>query len=71
MLEPAATPLRSRLRRSAAAARAGDDAAPEATDAARETPARPDDATPEGQRFLLHLLAENLDYVLDALGGPT
>ncbi|KAH8057322.1 hypothetical protein JL722_6975 [Aureococcus anophagefferens] len=34
-------------------------------------PARPDDATPEGQRFLLHLLAENLDYVLDALGGTT
>ncbi|KAH8085011.1 hypothetical protein JL720_7726 [Aureococcus anophagefferens] len=39
VLEPAATPLRSRLRRSAAAARSGDDAAPEATDAARETPA--------------------------------
>ena len=71
VLEPAATTLRSRLRRSAAAARSGDDAAPEATDAARETPARPDDATPEGQRFLLHLLAENLDYVLDALDGAT
>ncbi|KAH8072769.1 hypothetical protein JL721_3416 [Aureococcus anophagefferens] len=39
VLEPAATTLRSRLRRSAAAARSGDDAAPEATDAARETPA--------------------------------
>ena len=58
--------LRSRLRRAVAAPNVGRETVPATTGSADE-PAKPG-GEPAAQRFMLHLLAENLDYVLEALG---
>ena len=58
--------LRSRLRRAVAAPNVGREAVP-ATNGSADEPSKPG-GEPAAQRFMLHLLAENLDYVLEALG---
>ena len=54
------------LRRAVAAPNVGRETVPATTGSADE-PAKPG-GEPAAQRFMLHLLAENLDYVLEALG---
>ena len=54
------------VRRAVAAPNVGREAVP-ATNGSADEPAKPG-GEPAAQRFMLHLLAENLDYVLEALG---